>query len=54
MNLIAKELKGNEITLDGVDEDTRISDIKKQIEIKLNIPGKTIISYFSCISRSYY
>ena len=40
MKLFCKELKGNEIALDGVEEDTRVADIKKQIENKLNIPGK--------------
>lgn len=38
MKIFCKELKGNEVALDGVEEDTKVVDIKKQIENKLNIP----------------
>jgi len=38
MKLFCKELKGNEVALDGLENDTRIADVKKQIEDKLNIP----------------
>lgn len=40
MKLFCKELKGNEIALEGVDENTQILEVKKQIENKLSIPGK--------------
>lgn len=50
MKIFCKELKGNEVALDGVEEDTKVADIKKQIENKLNIPGKTS-SDFSSIHR---
>lgn len=50
MKIFCKELKGNEVALDGVEEDTKVADIKKQIEKKLNIPGKTS-SDFSSIHR---
>lgn len=39
MKIFIKELKGNEIELNDVEETTSISDIKKEIERKLSIPG---------------
>jgi len=38
MKLFCKELKGNEIEINDVSEETQISSIKSQIERKLNIP----------------
>lgn len=43
MKLFIKELKGNEVALEGIEEGALIADIKKQIEMKLNIPGKLIV-----------
>lgn len=40
MKLFCKELKGTEVALNSINDDTQISEIKKQIEDKLNIPGK--------------
>lgn len=40
MKLFCKELKGNEIELDSIEDTHTISEVKKQIEGKLNIPGK--------------
>lgn len=40
MKLFCKELKGTEVALNSISDDTQISEIKKQIEDKLNIPGK--------------
>lgn len=39
MRIICKELKGDEIVLD-VAEDTKIADVKKEIEAKLGVPGE--------------
>lgn len=47
MKLFCKELKGNEIELNDITDETKIGDIKLQIERKLNIPGK--LAFFSTI-----
>lgn len=39
MRIICKELKGDEVVLD-VAEDTKILDVKKEIESKLGVPGE--------------
>lgn len=40
MKIFVKELKGNEIELTDLGDDTPIAEIKKEIECKLNIPGR--------------
>lgn len=54
MQLFCKELKGNEISLEGVDENTQIADIKKQIESKLSIPGKPLFIQHSKFLFVYF
>lgn len=49
MKLFIKELKGNEVALEGIENETLIVDIKKQIEAKLNIPGRCHHYYFRVI-----
>lgn len=39
MKIICKELKGDEVHLE-VSEDTKIVDVKKQIESKLGVAGE--------------
>lgn len=40
MKIICKELKGDEVVLE-VSENTKIADVKKDIESKLGVPGKS-------------
>lgn len=40
MKIYIKELKGNEVSIEHVSDDTTIADIKKQIENKIGIPGR--------------
>lgn len=40
MKIFVKELKGNEIELTDLGGDTQIAELKKEIERKLNIPGR--------------
>lgn len=40
MKLFCKELKGSEVTIDGVNDDTTVGAVKQQIETKLSIPGE--------------
>lgn len=40
MKIFVKELKGNEIEITDVGDGTPIAEIKKEIERKLNIPGR--------------
>jgi Ubiquitin family len=41
MKIQVKELKGNEVTIDNITEETTVAEIKKQIESKLGVPGET-------------
>lgn len=54
MKLFCKELKGNEIALDNLNEDTLISEVKKQIETELGIPGEFLEEFLGAILLNFF